>query len=111
MMQNLKDSELRYRRLFEAAQDGILILDATTGMIEDVNPFLVKMLGYTREEFIEKKLWEVGAFKDINASKDAFEALQENEYIRFDDLPLKTKTGILIQVEFVSNVYLVGMEK
>ena len=110
-LQKLKDSELRYRRLFEAAQDGILILDAKTGMIEDVNPYLIKMLGYSREEFVKKKLWEVGAFKDIEASKDAFEALQENEYIRYEDLPLKAKDGRLIQVEFVSNVYLVGDEK
>jgi len=107
----LKDSELRYRRLFEAAQDGILILDAETGMIEDVNPFLVKMLGYSREEFIKKKLWEVGAFKDIEASQDAFETLQKNEYIRYEDLPLKAKGGGLVQVEFVSNVYLVGNKK
>ncbi|RPJ24243.1 MAG: PAS domain S-box protein [Chloroflexi bacterium] len=111
MNQILKDSELRYRRLFEATQDGILILDARTGMIEDVNPYLIKMLGYSREELVEKKLWEVGAFKDIEASKDAFEALQANEYIRYEDLPLKTKDGQLIQVEFVSNVYLVGDEK
>lgn len=110
-MQNLKDSELRYRRLFEAAQDGILILDAETGLIEDVNPYLMKMLGYSREEFIEKKLWEVGAFRDIEASKEAFEALQENEYIRYEDLPLKTKDGRLVQVEFVSNVYMVDDEK
>ena len=110
-MQKIKDSELRYRRLFEAAQDGILILDAETGMIEDVNPYLIKMLGYSREEFIKKKLWEVGAFKDIEASQDAFEALQVNEYIRYEDLPLKSKDGFLIQVEFVSNVYLVGDEK
>ena len=108
---DLKDSEIRYRRLFEAAQDGILILDAKTGMIEDVNPFLISMLAYSREEFVEKKLWEVGAFKDIEASQNAFEALQENEYIRYEDLPLKTKDGRLIQVEFVSNVYLVGSEK
>ena len=111
IVQIIKDSELRYRRLFEAAQDGILILDAETGMIEDVNPYLIKMLGYSREEFVEKKLWEVGAFRDVQASKEAFEALQENEYIRYEDLPLKTKDGRLIQVEFVSNVYLVNNEK
>jgi diguanylate cyclase (GGDEF)-like protein/PAS domain S-box-containing protein len=108
---SLKDSEIRYRRLFEATQDGILMLDAKTGMIEDVNPYLIKMLGYSREEFVEKKLWEVGAFKDIEASQDAFEALQENEYIRYEDLPLRAKNGQLIQVEFVSNVYLVGDDK
>ena len=110
-MQTLEDSELRYRRLFEAAQDGILILNAETGMIEDVNPYLMKMLGYSREEFVEKKLWEVGAFRDIEASKEAFEALQANEYIRYEDLPLKAKDGSLVQVEFVSNVYMAGSQK
>jgi diguanylate cyclase (GGDEF)-like protein len=69
------------------------------------------MLGYTREEFIKKKLWEVGAFRDVEASQEAFEALQKNEYIRYDDLPLKAKSGALIDVEFVSNVYWVGGEK
>jgi len=107
----IKTSELRYRRLFEAAQDGILLLDAATGAITDVNPFLIKMLGYSREEFVEKKLWEVGAFRDIQASQEAFEALQKNEYIRYEDLPLKAKSGKLIDVEFVSNVYLVGGER
>ena len=110
-VQTLKDSELRYRRLFESAQDGILIIDARTGMIEDVNPYLMKMLGYSHEEFVRKKLWEVGAFKDIEASREAFEALQKNEFIRYEDLPLKTKDGRLIDVEFVSNVYLVGGKK
>jgi PAS domain S-box-containing protein len=108
---SLKESELRYRRLFEAAQDGILILDAGTGAITDVNPFLITMLGYSREEFVKKKLWEMGAFKDIEASQQAFEALQKNEYIRYEDLPLRAKDGRLVQVEFVSNVYLVGSEK
>ncbi len=110
-IEKIRTSELRYRRLFEAAQDGILILDAETGAIMDVNPFLIKMLGYSREEFVEKKLWEVGAFQDVEASQQAFEALQKNEYIRYDDLPLRAKSGRLIDVEFVSNVYLVGGEK
>lgn len=108
---SVRDSEIRYRRLFEAAQDGILILDAETGAITDVNPYLITMLGYSREEIVRKKLWEVGAFKDIKASKDAFEALQKKEYIRYKDLPLRAKGGRLIQVEFVSNVYLEGDEK
>jgi diguanylate cyclase (GGDEF)-like protein/PAS domain S-box-containing protein len=111
MFETLRDSELRYRRLFEAALDGILILDAKTGAITDVNPFLIDMLGYSREEFVEKKLWEVGAFKDIKASKEAFQVLQKNEYIRYRDLPLRAKGGKLIPVEFVSNVYLEGNEK
>jgi len=108
---SLQSSELRYRRLFEAAQDGILILDAGSGSITDVNPFLINMLGYSRDELIEKKLWEVGAFADIKTSKEAFLALQENEYIRYKDLPLRAKDGKLIPVEYVSNVYYEGEEK
>ena len=97
---SLNDLELRYRRLFEAAQDGILILDAGSGAITDVNPFLIDMLGYSHDEFINRKLWEVGAFKDIQASKDAFKALQNEKYNRYEDLPLKAKDGHLVQVEF-----------
>ncbi|MFA6471359.1 MAG: PAS domain S-box protein, partial [Candidatus Latescibacterota bacterium] len=111
VQQTLINSELRYRRLFETARDGILILDAETGTITDVNPYIAKMLGYSREEFIEKKLWEVGAFRNIKASNDGFEELQEKEYIRYDNIPLKTKDGRLVQVEFVSNVYVVGGKK
>jgi diguanylate cyclase (GGDEF)-like protein/PAS domain S-box-containing protein len=107
----VKNSELRYRRLFEAAQDGILILDAGTGAIMDVNPFLMNMLGYSRNEFITKKLWEVGAFRDIDASQEAFQVLQHDEYIRYKDLPLRAKSGELIPVEFVSNVYQEGAKK
>ena len=107
----LKVSEIRYRRLFESAQDGILILDAETGQISDVNPFLIEMLGYSHEDFLGKKLWEIGAFKDIEASKAAFLELQHKGYVRYKDLPLETKDGRQIAVEFVSNVYLVNHHK
>jgi CRP/FNR family transcriptional regulator, cyclic AMP receptor protein len=101
----LRASELRYRRLFETAQDGILILDARTGQITDVNPFLVNMLGYSYDEFIGTPLWEIGPFKDIKECKLAFLELQDKEYIRYESLPLETKDGRSIAVEFVSNVY------
>ena len=107
----LKISETRYRRLFESAQDGILILDAETGQISDVNPFLVEMLGYSHEDFLGRKLWEIGPFKNIEASKAAFLELQSKGYVRYKDLPLETKDGRPIAVEFVSNVYLVNHHK
>jgi formate hydrogenlyase transcriptional activator len=107
----LKISETRYRRLFETAQDGILLLNADTGNIFDVNPFLLKMLGYSHEDFIGRKLWEIGPFKDIAASKLRFSELQKNGYVRYEHLPLETKDGRPIDVEFVSNVYLVDQEE
>jgi PAS domain S-box-containing protein len=102
--QALRDSEARYRRLFETAQDGVLILDAKTGSITDVNPFLIKLLDYSREEFLGKSLWDIGMFKDIKASKEAFRELKAKQYVRYEDLPLKTKGGQSVNVEFVSNV-------
>jgi len=101
----LRASELRYRRLFETAKDGILILDAKTGQITDVNPFLVNLLGYSHDELVGARLWEIGPFKDIKECQLAFVELQEKEYIRYESLPLETKDGRSISVEFVSNVY------
>lgn len=101
----VKASEIRYRRLFEAAKDGILILDGISGKIIDVNPFLIELLGYLHKEFIGKELWELGLFKDVTASKIAFDALQKNKYIRYENLPLKGKDGNINRVEFISNVY------
>jgi PAS domain S-box-containing protein len=98
-------SEIRYRRLFESAKDGILILDAMTGKIDDVNPFLIELLGFSRDQFINKSVWEIGFFKDIIANKENFLQLKDKKYIRYEDLPLETADGRKIDVEFVSNVY------
>jgi len=101
----LRASETRYRRLFEAAKDGILILDANAGTIVDVNPFLVELTAYSREHFLGKHLWEIGPFKDAAASKASFADLQAHEFVRYEDLPLEARDGRKIDVEFVSNVY------
>jgi PAS domain S-box-containing protein len=109
--EELQLSEKRYHRLFESAKDGIIILNAGTGMIVDVNPFLIEMLGYSKEQFIKKSIWDISAFKNIDYSKQLFKELQDTEYVRYEDLPLETSAGNLIHVEFVSNVYLVDREK
>ena len=101
-------SELRYRRLFEAARDGILIVDPETRKIIDVNPFLVEFLGYSREEFVGKELFEIGLLKDEAVNQVAFRELRTNGYIRYENLPLQTKDGRRIDVEFVSNLYQEG---
>lgn len=110
-MSDMRESEIRYRRLFEAAQDGILILDADSGAITDANPFIREILGYSPQDLIGKRLWEIGAFFDVVASKAAFEELKRKEYIRYDNLPLQTKDGQMREVEFISNVYLIDLKK
>src|ERR1700677_3900907 len=92
-VQAILESELRYRRLFETAQDGIPILDADTGQVVDANPFMKDLLGYSQEEFLGRKLWEIGPFKGTDASKIAFAELQYTDRIRYEGLPLETKDG------------------
>lgn len=103
-------SELYFRRLFETAREGILILDAQTGMIKRANRFITDMLGYTEEQLVMKKIWDLGFFRDVIANKEKFLELQQNAYVRYDDLPLETVDGHQIDVEFISSVYMVGQE-
>ena len=86
----LRVSELRYRRLFEAARDGILILDSQTGMVIDANPFMAELLGYSHDEFLGKELWEIGLLQDKEANQEAFQKLQRESCIRYENLPLET---------------------
>jgi PAS domain S-box-containing protein len=106
-----QDSEKRYRRLFESAMDGILILDFESGRVVDANPFIVSLLGYSHQALCGMYIWDIGCFKDVAASQAAFKTLQENEYIRYEDLSLQTRNGQSVDVEFVSNVYLVDHTK
>src|SRR5476651_400482 len=110
-VQAILASELRYRRLFETAQDGILILDAGSGQVVDANPFMKDLLGYSQEEFLGRKLWEIGPFKGTGASKIAFAELQIKDRIRYEGLPLETKDGQRVEVEFISNAYLVDEKR
>lgn len=104
----LGTSEIRYRRLFEAARDGILILNASTLKITDVNPFMMELLGYSYDEFLGKELWEIGLFSDKDESQALFRELQQTGYIRYEDLPLQSRHGEPREVEFISNVYMEG---
>jgi PAS domain S-box-containing protein len=107
----LRASEVRYRRLFESAKDGILILDGETGMVVDVNPSLVEWLGLSREAFLGKRIWELAFLSGIAANQARFVELQEKGYLRDEDAALETRDARRVAVEFVSNAYLVNREK
>ena len=107
----LRASEAQYRRLFESAKDGILVLNAETGRIVDVNPFLTELLGFSHGEMLGKTVGELSPFKDILSNQGMLERLQRDGYISYDDPPLETRDGSRISVEFVSNVYQVGEVK
>jgi PAS domain S-box-containing protein len=107
----LLSSELRYRRLFESARDGILILNVETGQITDVNPFLVEILGFSKSEMVGKTVGELSPFRDIEPNQAMLERLVKNGYVRYEGLPLETRDNRHIDVEFVCNVYQEGDKK
>ncbi len=107
-VQAVRASELDYRRLFEAARDGILILDADTGLIHDANSFLVDLLGFSHRDLIAKTIGELTPFKDRESNSVILAKLKTDACVRCADLLLETKDGRRIPVEFVSTVYETG---
>ncbi|MDP3718951.1 MAG: ATP-binding protein [Acidobacteriota bacterium] len=101
----LRDSEERYRRLFESAKDGILILDFATGVIIDANPYMTELIGYSAGELAGKELWQIGLFADKAGSEAAVQQLREQGYIRFENLPLQSNRGRTVEVDVVGNAY------
>ncbi len=100
-----RDSEVRYRRLFETAKDGILILDANTGKITDANAFMCGLTGMEASEILGKELHEIGMFKDVEENKAAFRELQRTGYLRHEHLPVQNRRGEKVEVELIANVY------
>ena len=107
----LKKSELKYRRLFQTARDGILIVDGDTGEITDANASIVDMWGYPLEYFVGRHLWDLGFLKNESLTKNAFVKLKTDNYVQHEELLLETKQGTNISVEVVSNGYFMDNKK
>ncbi len=107
----LMASETKYRRLFETSKEGLLLLDAATGITIDVNAFVVELLGYSEEEILNKKLWEMDFVKSIPESQEAFKEVIEKGYVRYNELELCTADNRQVKVEFFSIAYLVNKDK
>jgi PAS domain S-box-containing protein len=101
----VRRSEVRFRRLFEAAMDGVIILDPRTQQIEDVNPFITRLLGYTRSEMIGRKMCQFGLLKNQLACDAMFEALRRTRQFRGSDVPVLTKSGEPRDVEINASLY------
>ncbi len=104
-VEKVRVSEIRYRRLFEAAHDGVLLLDPRTRKITDANPFMTVMLGYPHSQLVGKELFEIGLLKDESASQEMFQKLKRNREVRYEDLPLESQSGRHQEVEVVANLY------
>jgi diguanylate cyclase (GGDEF)-like protein/PAS domain S-box-containing protein len=101
----LQVSELYYRRLFESAKDGIILLDLASGRISDVNDSVLNMLGYRRDQYVKQQFLDVLPFRNIPACQAAFVKLQAGESVSFEHWLMEHEGKSLIDVEFFGNVY------
>jgi len=97
--------DAHYRQLFESKEEGVLFIDADAGKIIEINQYLIDLLGYSKEYFFDKRIWDMEFFNDIVPNKKKFLALQQREFIHYDDVPIKTANGKKIFIEFTSNIY------
>ena len=94
-----------HRQIFDLTQDGILLINADTGQVEDVNDFLIRMCDYSKEEIIGRKLWEIGLFEDIEDGKNVFMELQNEGFVRRDGLLLRSGKGERTSVDFAASTF------
>ncbi len=103
--EKIRISETRYRRLFEAAHDGVLLVDPNTSKIVDANPFMTELLGYPHADLVGKELYEIGLLKDQASSQEMFLQLKVDHQVRYENLPLESQSGVHREVEVVANLY------
>jgi PAS domain S-box-containing protein len=99
----LTESEERYRRLFETASDGIVLLEKSEGKITHANPATEKMLGYTSKDSIGNSLTDIGISLDMGNFKTTLQNLNRSGILNFDDISITTKSGQHIDTD----IYLV----
>lgn len=91
----LRLSEERYRRLFEASPDGILLLDPRTGRVEEANPAVLAMLAGVSDQVRGRTLGGLGLFPDRKAADTALRSLRERRAFHTEALPIRSASGAL----------------
>jgi two-component system CheB/CheR fusion protein len=106
--EELRTSELRYRRLFETAREAIWLLDGSTGDVLDANPFVTELFGFPREELTGRKLWELPVYEHRDEAERRFQEISRAGYTFSPDVAMRTADGRGIRVESITSVYTVG---
>ena len=103
-------AEIRFQRLFETAKDGIVVVEAETETVLDVNPYFLQATGFARESIVSRKLKDAEPFSNLPETAGLISLLKSRETVRYDDLPLRKGNGGTIDMEMVANLYRVGTQ-
>lgn len=109
--QRRQEAEVRYQRLFETAKDGMLLFDAETERLTDVNPYFLELTGYGRERLAGCRLSEMKAFGDAGEAWDIIREARAHEIVRRDGVVLRAADGKRLETELVANRYPVGNQQ
>ncbi len=105
-----EEAEIRYQRLFEAAKDGMILVDAETETTTDVNPYFLQLTGFAREEIVGRRFGDAPPFAEIPEVATFAGATKDQEVIRCDDVRLITRTGTDVWIDLTGNRYEVGTQ-
>ena len=93
MERSLQASEERFRRAFETAQDGMLLVEKPDGHVVNSNQSAEDILGYSKQSLQKKKLWELGILKDERQFRQTALKLEEQGMVGLPDTTIPIRRG------------------
>ncbi|MBN1584807.1 PAS domain S-box protein [Candidatus Uhrbacteria bacterium] len=96
---NLASFENTCRHVFRVVRDGILLVDAKTGSVEESNPSLLRMLGLAKKDLMKIKIWKIGFLDGPLSSQAAFGRLKRGSQSCYEHLRILSKRGRRLDVD------------
>jgi PAS domain S-box-containing protein len=93
-----------YRSIIDQANDALIVIDIVDGRIYQTNPSCSAMLGYTQEEILKKKLFDLHPPDMLERSSSIVADVWERKGLIYKDIPFVKKNGELLPVECSAKV-------
>jgi PAS domain S-box-containing protein len=100
----LRQSELRYRTLFEGANEGIMVVDLETRRIMFANPAVCRMFKYSDEELLEMRVEDCHRPEDLAYALSEFQALARGDRKTSLAIPCRTRDGEVVYADIRATV-------
>jgi two-component system CheB/CheR fusion protein len=98
-------AEIQFRRLFESAKDGFIVIDGKTGQVIDVNPFFLELTRYSRQDIVGQAFWEIPPFRKAEEGRRLVPETTEHGVTQYDAVNLQAQDGRQLIVAMMANRY------